>query len=93
MAAIPAAVPWIIRGAGAAKKVWDIWRSVPADTRQDEVDDLAEKCEEEFENDYAQCMKDHRNSKDQRICIESAMHRRAKCIQDRPEDEMPPLYK
>ena len=95
VAAIPAAVPWIIRGiprvitAGRkAKEQWDIWRSVPADTRQDEVDRM---CEEQFEEDYAQCMRDYKDPEQQRICIKSAMERRGKCVHDKSIDDLPPL--
>lgn len=78
------------RGVRAAKKAWDVWRSVPPGTRQNDIDKI---CEDQFELDYQECVTRHKDKESQRICIKPAMERRAKCIHSRSNENLPPLYK
>ncbi|PCI00045.1 MAG: hypothetical protein COB76_04320 [Alphaproteobacteria bacterium] len=93
------AVPWVIenwptvtRGAGAAKKVWDVWRSAPVNARQDEVDQM---CDEQYERDVQTCRDLANSGQKQRsaVCYESASRRMAQCRKDGSDQDLPPLTK
>jgi hypothetical protein len=83
-------VPVIIRGAGAAKKIWDAWRNLPSTSRQDEMDQM---CDERYAEDTETCNQVTKNkgSRAGRACHESAAERMAKCRKTHSDDNLPPL--